>query len=525
MLKKIFKTSSKYELKGVYNKTDIENIQFLDSKPDKFPYLRGIHKEMYRSRNWTMRQYAGFGSSKESNKRYHYLLERGVSGLSVAFDLPTQMGIDPDSELALGEVGRVGVSIASVEDMHTLFKGIDLDKVSVSMTINATAPILLAFLLVVAKENKTSFNLLRGTIQNDILKEYIARGTYIYPPKGALNLIGEVFRFCKSEVPKWNTISVSGYHMREAGANALQELSFTFANAIQYLEVAKENGLSVDDVAPQMSFFFNCHNNFIEEVSKFRAARLLWSKITKDFYSAKNPKSHKLRFHTQTAGSTLTASQPLNNVVRTSIQALAAVLGGTQSLHTNGFDEALGLPTEESAELALRTQQLIAYESGVTDTVDPFGGSYVVEHLTNKLYEDSLVELEKIKTMGGMLKAIDAEYPQKAIEDSAYDYQKALEDRSQIVVGVNEFESENEAKIPVYKLKPKIAKKQIKDVKQLKTDRDNEKVKKSLNDLEKAVSDNTDIMPAIINAAEVRATLGEISDAIKSVYGSYKGGN
>lgn len=522
-LKDKFKTSSGFILKNCYSKANSKSILTENSVSGEFPYTRGIHSEMYRDRSWTMRQYAGFGSAKESNERYKYLLQKGVSGLSVAFDLPTQMGLDPDSQLATGEVGRVGVSIASVEDMHTLFKDIDLNSVSISMTINSTAPILLAYLLVVAEETNVPFRNLRGTIQNDILKEYIARGTYIYPPKESLKLIGSVFNYCKNEVPKWNTISISGYHMREAGATALQELSFTFANAITYIDTAIEHGLTIDEVAPQMSFFFNCHNNFLEEVSKFRAARVIWARITKEIYKAKNPKSSKLRFHTQTAGSTLTASQPHNNIIRTSIQAMASVLGGTQSLHTNGFDEALGLPTEQSAEIALRTQQIIANETGITDTSDPLGGSYVIENLTSQLIDESFKELDKIKSMGGMLSAIEEEYPQKSIEESAYEYQKELEKKEKLIVGVNCYNEKDDSKVPIYKLNAKIAKNQIKSVIKLKKKRNVEEVKNTLRDLETVVRENRNAMPYIITAAKNRATLGEISDAIKKVYGSYSG--
>jgi methylmalonyl-CoA mutase N-terminal domain/subunit len=436
-----------------------ENTRAIDYEkdlgdPGEFPYTRGIYPNMYRGRLWTMRQYAGYATAEESNTRYKYLLAQGTTGLSVAFDLPTQIGLDSDDPLALGEVGKVGVAIDSLEDMERLFAGIPLDEVSTSMTINATAAILLSLYLAVARKQGVPFSKVRGTLQNDILKEYIARGTYIYPPAPSLRLVTDIFAYCAREVPNWNTISISGYHIREAGSTAVQEVAFTLADGITYVEAALAAGLEIDNFAPRVSFFFNAHNNLLEEIAKYRAARRLWARIMRDRFSARDPRSLMLRFHTQTAGSSLTAQQPEVNVVRTTIQALAAVLGGTQSLHTNSMDEALGLPTETAARIALRTQQVIAYESGVADTADPLAGSYAIEHLTDEIEEQALEYLKKIEAMGGMLRAIETGYVQREIQESAYRYQKAVETQEQVVVGMNRFQIEEEKQVSVLRIDP-----------------------------------------------------------------------
>ncbi len=493
-------------------------------KPGEFPFTRGIYAGMYRDRLWTMRQYAGFGSAEESNARYRYLLRQGTTGLSVAFDLPTQIGMDPDHPLAAGEVGRVGVSIASLDDMRRLFDGILLDKVSTSMTINSTAAILLAFYFRIAKEQGADPRRIKGTIQNDILKEYIARGTYIYPPRAALRIVTDVFSWAVREVPEWNTISISGYHIREAGSTAVQEVAFAFANAIAYIDAAIAAGLAVDDFAPRLSFFFNAQMDFLTEIAKFRAARRIYARLMRDRFGAKNERSCMLRFHTQTAGASLTAQQPDVNIVRTTVEALAAVLGGTQSLHTNSRDEALGLPTEESALLALRTQQVIAYESGVTAVPDPFGGSYYIEELTDQIEREANEYIERIDGMGGALTAIEMGYPQAQIQNAAYEFQRSVESGARVVVGVNRFQSEGGADVPVFRVNPEIERTQIARVIALRSARDTGAWRASLEALEAAARGTENLMPRIVAAAEALATVGEISDALRRVFGEYREG-
>jgi len=492
--------------------------------PGMYPFTRGVQPNMYRGRFWTMRQYAGYGTAKETNERFRYLLEQGQTGLSVAFDLPTQIGYDSDHELSMGEVGKVGVAIDTVEDMHVLFDQIDLSKVSTSMTINAPAAVLLAMYIVVAEENDLDRKVLSGTIQNDILKEYVARGTYIFPPKPSLRLIADTIEFCAKEMPKWNPISISGYHIREAGANAVEEIAFTFANAKAYVDAVLKRNISVDDFAGQLSFFFAAHNNLLEEVAKFRAARRLWAKIMKEQYGATKERAMMLRFHTQTAGSTLTAQQPLNNIIRVTLQALAAVLGGTQSLHTNSYDEALSLPTEEAVKVALRTQQILAYESGVADTVDPLGGSYVIEQLTNELEEHIAKELKVIDDMGGAVAAIESGYMQKRIAESAYEYYRGVANGEKVIVGVNKFaDSEEDQSFRVLRVDPKIREEQIASISAVKSKRDNVKVEKSLEELRKAAAtENVNLMPLIIDAVRNRCTLGEIMDTLRDVFGEYR---
>jgi len=477
---------------------------------------------MYRGRVWTMRQYAGFGSAAETNKRFKYLLQHGQTGLSVAFDLPTQLGMDSDNALAAGEVGKVGVAIDTLRDMETVFEGIPLDRVSTSMTINATAPILLAMYVGVAKKQGVSPNLINGTTQNDILKEYIARGLYIYPPKFSLRLITDVFAYCQQEVPNWNTISISGYHIREAGATAVQELAFTFANAITYVQAALDRGLDIDSFAPRISFFFDTHNNFLEEIAKFRAARRVWAKLMRDRFGAKNPRSWMLRFHAQTAGSSLTAQQPDNNVIRVTIQALAAVLGGAQSLHTNSKDEALAIPTADAARLALRTQQIIAHESGVINTVDPVGGSYAIEALTDQMEGEVTQYLEKIDSAGGMLAAIENGWVQGQIHEAAYKYQQSIEKKERIIVGVNEFRIDEEQKIPIHLGDPAIEAAQIESLLNVRLTRDSNVVRQALDRLDKAARASENLMPHILEAVEAYATVGEISDALRRVHGEYR---
>jgi len=478
---------------------------------------------MYRGKLWTMRQYSGFGSADDTNQRYHFLLKQGITGLSVAFDLPTQMGRDPDHALAKGEVGRVGVSIASIEDMERLLKGIPLEDVSISMTINSTAAILLSFLLVVAERRGVPWSALRGTIQNDILKEYIARGTYIYPPRPAMRLVTDIFAFCRDQVPQWNTISVSGYHIREAGSTAAEEVAFTLADGLAYLRAAVDSGLSVDEVAPRVAFFFNCHNNFLEEIAKFRAARRLWAKLVKERFAPSDPRSLMVRFHTQTAGSSLTAQQPHNNIIRTTIQALAAVLGGTQSLHTNGFDEALGLPTEESARLALRTQQIIAEESGVIASADPLGGSYVIESMTDHIEAEALRRIEKIDAMGGMLSAIESHYPQGEIENSAYEAQRAIENGEQRVVGVNIHTEDTRVDTPVLMISAAVEREQRARVSAFRKARNEVDAKAALAALKMAAEGSANLVPLIVDSVRASATLGEISDTLREVFGEYQG--
>ena len=490
--------------------------------PGEFPYTRGIYKNMYRGRLWTMRQYAGYATAEESNARYKYLLAQGTTGLSVAFDLPTQIGLDSDDPLSLGEVGKVGVAIDSLEDMERLFADIPLDEVSTSMTINATAAILLALYLAVARKQGVPFGKVRGTLQNDILKEYIARGTYIYPPAPSLRLVTDIFAYCAREVPNWNTISISGYHIREAGSTAVQEVAFTIADGITYVEAALAAGLEIDDFAPRVSFFFNAHNNLLEEIAKYRAARRLWASIMRDRFKARDPRSMMLRFHTQTAGSSLTAQQPEVNVVRTTIQALAAVLGGTQSLHTNSMDEALALPTETAARVALRTQQVIAYESGVADTADPLAGSYAIEHLTDDIQKQAQEYLKKIDAMGGMLRAIETGYVQREIQESAYRYQKAIETQEQVVVGVNRFQIEEEEQMSVLRIDPALEQAQVERVRALRARRDAKLSTDALNRLEEAAQTDENLLPHILACVEVYATVGEISNTLRRVWGEYR---
>ncbi|HVF51820.1 MAG TPA: methylmalonyl-CoA mutase family protein, partial [Pyrinomonadaceae bacterium] len=491
--------------------------------PGEFPYTRGVRRNMYRGRFWTMRQYAGYASAEESNARYKYLLANGTTGLSVAFDLPTQIGLDSDDPLAAGEVGKVGVAIDSLEDMQRLFDGIPLDTVSTSMTINATASTLLCLYIAVARRAGIASDKLQGTIQNDILKEYIARGTYIYPPAPSLRLVTDTFAFCAREVPNWNTISISGYHIREAGSTAAQEVAFTLADAIAYVEAAISTGLEVDDFAPRLSFFFNAHNNLLEEIAKFRAARRLWARIMRERFRARDPRSLMLRFHTQTAGSTLTAQQPEVNVVRTTIQALAAVLGGTQSLHTNAMDEALALPTEEAARLALRTQQVIAHESGVADTVDPLAGSYAIEQLTGDIERLARDYIEKIDAMGGMLRAIETGYVQREIQEAAYNFQRAVETQDTVVVGVNRFQqAEDATPIKTLRLDPSIEQTQIERLQALRASRDNRAVEHSLQRLADAASGTENLLPHILAGVENYATVGEISNRLRHIWGEYR---
>ena len=490
--------------------------------PGEYPFTRGVQPSMYRGRFWTMRQYAGYSSAEESNRRYRFLLEQGQTGLSVAFDLPTQIGYDADDPIALGEVGKVGVSISSIEDMETLFTEIPLDKVSTSMTINAPAAVLLAMYIAVARKQGVSPAVLRGTIQNDILKEYIARGTYIFPPTPSMRLITDIFQYCQKEVPNWNTISISGYHIREAGSTAVQEVAFTLANAIAYIEAAIKTGMDVDKFASQLSFFFNSHNNFLEEIAKFRAARRLYAKIMKERFGAKLANSQKLRFHTQTAGSTLTAKQPENNVVRVTLQALAAVLGGTQSLHTNSMDEALWLPTEKSVQVALRTQQIIGYESGVADVIDPLAGSYMVEHLTDEIEKKALEYLQKIDEMGGALKAIENGYIQGEIQNAAFAAQRRLENREDIVVGVNKFTVDEKIELESLKIDPKIESEQRERLAALRADRDQVLVGALLERLENEAQGDENLMPIIIECVENKLTLGEICGRLRKVWGEYR---
>ena len=490
--------------------------------PGEFPFTRGIQPTMYRGRLWTMRQYAGFGTATESNQRYRYLLSQGVSGLSVAFDLPTQMGYDSDHALAAGEVGRVGVAIDSIEDMADLFDGIPLGRVSTSMTINATAIILLALYIAVARRQGVAPRALSGTIQNDILKEYVARGTYIYPPRASLRIVTDIFAFCERELPNWNTISISGYHIREAGSTAVQEVAFTFANAIAYVQAATDAGLDVNSFGQRLSFFFNAHNDFLEEVAKFRAARRLWARIMRARFGATNPRAQQLRFHTQTAGSTLTAQQPDNNIVRVAIQALSAVLGGTQSLHCNGRDEALALPTEESARIALRTQQIIAHESGVPNTVDPFGGSYAVETLTNRIEAEAEALLARIEALGGTLPAIEQGFIQREIQESAYRDQLRIDAGEAVVVGVNRFATSEPSSIEVMQVDPDVERRQVARVGEVRAARDAGAWRSALDAIAVAARDGSNLVPAIVGAVEARATVGEISDAMRGVFGEHE---
>jgi methylmalonyl-CoA mutase, N-terminal domain len=490
--------------------------------PGEFPYTRGIQPTMYRGRLWTMRQYAGFGTAAESNRRYRYLLDQGVSGLSVAFDLPTQMGYDSDHPLAEGEVGRVGVAIDSIEDMAQLFDGIPLGHISTSMTINSTAIILLALYVAVARRNSVPLASLSGTVQNDILKEYVARGTYIYPPRASLRIVTDIFAFCERELPNWNTISISGYHIREAGSTAAQEVAFTFANAIAYVEAARSAGLDVNAFGQRLSFFFNAHNDFLEEVAKFRAARRLWARIMRDRFGATNPRAQQLRFHTQTAGSTLTAQQPDNNIVRVAVQALAAVLGGTQSLHCNGKDEALGLPTEEAARTALRTQQVIANESGVALTVDPLGGAWAIEAATSRIEQDAVTMLERIDAVGGTLQAIEQGLIQREIQDAAYRAQQRIDSRDAIVVGVNRYQASAAAPIEVLRIDPHLEQQQRERVAAVRASRDQDRWRSALDAVVGAAESGSNLVPPIVDAVEALATVGEISDALRRVFGEHE---
>ena len=518
------RTSSEIPIRRFYTPRDLAAIPYEEAvgDPGQFPYTRGLYPEMYRQRHWTMRQYAGYSSAAESNKRYRYLLAQGTTGLSVAFDLPTQIGYDSDHALARGEVGRVGVAIDSLADMRLLFDGIPLDRVTTSMTINATAAILLALYLAVAEEQGVPWEKVGGTVQNDILKEYAARGTYIYPPRPSLKLVTDIIAFCAEKVPKWNTISISGYHMREAGSTAVQEVAFTLANGLAYVQAALDRSLSIDEFAPRLSFFFNAHNNFLEEVAKFRAARRLWAELVKERFAPRDPRSLWLRFHTQTAGSTLTAQQPQNNVVRVAIQALAAVCGGTQSLHTNSLDEALGLPTEEAARLALRTQQVIANESGVADVADPLGGSYVVEAWTAEIVERSRAYIRRIDEMGGALAGLERGFQQKEIADAAYIYQMAVEEKREIVVGVNAYAADEGLPTEVLRIDPQAEREQVERLRAVRERRNPERATAAVSALAAAAGEDRNLMPAILDAVRAEVTLGEISDALREVYGEYR---
>jgi methylmalonyl-CoA mutase N-terminal domain/subunit len=515
-------TSSGIEVKRVYTAGDTDAV--IKHLPGEYPFTRGIYPNMYRGRLWTMRQYAGYATAEESNRRYRYLLEKGQTGLSVAFDLPTQIGYNSDHELALGEVGKTGVAIDSIDDMEILFDRIPLDKVSTSMTINSTAAILLAMYVVVGERQNVDKSLLSGTVQNDILKEYIARGTYIFPPEPSLRLVVDIFEYCRDNMPRYNSISISGYHIREAGATAVQEIAFTIANAICYIEAAIVRGMDIDSFASRLSYFFNAHNNFFEEIAKFRAARRIYAKILKERFKAKNEKSMTLRFHTQTAGSTLTAQQPMVNIPRVTLQALAAVLGGTQSLHTNSYDEALALPTEHSASIALRTQQVIGLESGVVDTADPLGGSYFVESLTNQIEEETWRYLQMIEDMGGALKAIELGFYQDEIHKAAYEYQKKIESGELKVVGLNCFETEEPPHEDTLKVDDSIRINQVEKLKELYRTRDNDKCRESLKELKKAAAGESNLMYPIIECVRARVTIGEICDALREAWGEYTGG-
>lgn len=513
-------TDSGIEIKEVYHSKDVASVSTNES-PGEFPFTRGMQPNMYRGKLWTMRQYAGFSTAEESNKRYHYLLSQGVNGLSVAFDLPTQIGYDSDHPLAEGEVGKVGVAIDSLEDMEKLFDGIRLQDISTSMTINATAFILLAFYVALAKKQGADLKKISGTIQNDILKEYAARGTYIYPPKSSMRIITDIFEWCSKELPKWNTISISGYHIREAGSTAVQEVAFTLSNGKAYVQAALQKGLDINVFGKRLSFFFNSHNNLFEEVAKFRAARRMWAKMMKEL-GATDDKAMMLRFHSQTGGSTLTAQQPLNNISRVTIQTLAAVLGGTQSLHTNGYDEALSLPTEEAARIALRTQQIVAFESGVADTVDPLAGSYYVESLTNEIERKATELIQKIDAIGGSVAAIEQGFMQNEIARSAYEYQREVETEEKIIVGVNKFITEENTSIPVFRVDDSIRELQVEKLRALKEKRNNEKVHSSLNAIHTAATNNQNLMPYVIEAVENYCTLGEVADTLRKVFGEYK---
>jgi methylmalonyl-CoA mutase, N-terminal domain len=522
--KEKFTTLSSLPVDRLYTEQNLRNWNPDDTLgyPGEFPYTRGIYPTMYRGRFWTMRQYAGFGTAVESNQRYRYLLSKGQAGLSVAFDLPTQIGLDSDHPLALGEVGKVGVAIDSLEDMETLFDGIPLEKVSTSMTINATAAILLCLYVAVAKKQGASLAKISGTVQNDVLKEYIARGTYIYPVRPAMRIVTDIFAWCRDYLPRWNTISISGYHIREAGSTAIQEVAFTLADGIAYVQAALDAGLSVDEFAPQLSFFFNAHNDLLEEIAKYRAARRLWAKIMRDRFHAKDPRSLLLRFHAQTAGSSLTAQQPENNIVRVAIQALAAVLGGCQSLHTNSLDEALALPTEDAALIALRTQQILAHETGVTNTIDPVAGSYAIEHLTDEIERGAEEYITKIDSLGGMLRAIETGFVQGEIQRAAFEFQRAVEKKEQIVVGVNDFIAGEGRQIPTLRIDEEVERSQIARLKALRGKRDSARVKSALAELQRRAATSENLLPAILAAVEAYATVGEISDALRRLFGEYQ---
>lgn len=519
-----FETSSGLEIDTVYTPEDLPDFDYLRDLgyPGEYPFTRGVQANMYRGRIWTMRQYAGFGTAEETNQRYRYLLDQGQTGLSVAFDLPTQIGYDSDHPLAKGEVGKVGVAVDSLRDMEILFQNIPLDKVSTSMTINATAPILLAMYIAVGKKQGVQPSELSGTIQNDILKEYIARGTYIFPPRPSMRLTTDIFAYCAEHLPRWNTISISGYHIREAGCTAAQEIGFTLANGIAYVQAAIDAGLAVDSFAPRLSFFFNSHINFFEEIAKFRAARRLWAKIMKERFGAKDPRSWMLRFHTQTAGSSLTAQQPHNNIVRTTLEALAAALGGTQSLHTNSFDEAYAPPSEEAVTIALRTQQILGYESGIADVVDPLGGSYFIEHLTDRLENEARQYMAKIDSLGGAVAAIEQGYQQREIQESSYRYQKQIESGKRTVVGVNRFVSPYPKITGLLRVKPEVEKRQKERTAQVRKDRSNSDVQRALRRLEEVARSQDNTMPAFVECVEAYATLGEMCDVLRKVFGTQK---
>jgi methylmalonyl-CoA mutase N-terminal domain/subunit len=519
-----FDTSDGFVVDPIYAPDDQNGWDYMDKLgfPGQYPFTRGVQPTMYRGRLWTMRQYAGFGDAEESNERYRYLLSQGQTGLSVAFDLPTQIGYDSDHPMAEGEVGKVGVAIASLADMELLMKDISLEKVTTSMTINATGPILLAFYVALAKKQGANFSKVGGTTQNDILKEYIARGTYIFPPEGSMRLITDVFSYCKEDLPAWNTISISGYHMREAGCTAIQEVAFTFGNAIAYVEAALGAGLEFDEFAPRLSFFFASFTNLLEEVAKFRAARRMWARLAKERFGAKEPRSMMLRFHTQTGGSTLTAQQPENNIVRTAIQALAAVMGGTQSLHTNSMDEALALPTEKAVQIALRTQQVLGFESGVADTIDPLGGSYYVEELTDRIEEEATKYLDKIEDLGGALRAIEGGFQQREIQEASYRVQMSIDERKRTVVGVNDFCTDEEERPDILRVRPEVVKRQIDRLNKVRSERDNAKAEQLLKMLDDAAKSDTNLMPVLIECVENYLTIGEICQVLRGVFGEQR---
>ena len=522
--KKLFVTSSNVPVERVYTPLDVRNLDYTQDLgfPGEYPYTRGVYPTMYRGRLWTMRQYAGFGTAEQTNQRFKYLLQQGQTGLSVAFDYPTQVGYDCNHPLSGGEVGKAGVNISVLQDMETLFDGIPLDKVTTSMTINAPAQILLAMYVAVSEKQGVAQAQLGGTIQNDILKEYVARGMYIFPPRPSMKLVTDIFEYCSKNMPRWNTISISGYHIREAGATAAQEIAFTLANGIAYVQAAIEKGLNLDEFARRLSFFFAAQSNFLEEIAKFRVARRLWARTMRERFKARNPDAWRLRFHTQTSGVTLTAQQPHNNIIRVTLQALAAALGGTQSLHTNSFDEAYALPSEEAVRIALRTQQVIAYESGVADTVDPLAGSYYIEYLTNQIEDEATRYIEKIDSLGGATAAIEKGYMQREIVESAYRYQKEVESKEKVIVGVNEFTIKEEETITILRVDPAVEKHQIEKLNKIKKERNNHEVKNALNRLHHAAERNENLLPVILAAVKKQATLGEICNVLKTIYGEYK---